>query len=171
MKLLPPMHNVGQAMYHLAEVDMASNHFSQCLKHDPEHASCKMWFKKCRAVSKKVAAGDNALNAGMYTEAVTAWQEAVALDPQHTLHSVPLHVKIAQALELLQQWSDSIVAAEAALRLDADNKVSLAACYICTHFKLHSYSCSSVCWLQGADRCTLSPCCVNIMQYRMLYWP
>jgi DnaJ homolog subfamily C member 3 len=124
------MHNIGQAMYHLAEVDMASNHFSQCLKHDPEHASCKMWFKKCRAVSKKVTAGDNALKAGRYTAAVTAWQEAVALDPQHTLHVVPLHVKIAQALVLLQQWSDSILAAEAALRSDADNKVSLAACYM-----------------------------------------
>jgi tetratricopeptide (TPR) repeat protein len=116
---------IGQAYYRLAEVDMASNHFSQCLKHDPEHASCKMWFKKCRAISKKVTAGDHASNASMYTEAVTAWQDAVALDSQHVLHVVPLHVKIAQALALLQQWSDSIVAAEAALRLDANNKVSL----------------------------------------------
>jgi tetratricopeptide (TPR) repeat protein len=156
--LLSPLHYIGQAMYHLAEVDMASNHFSQCLKHDPEHASCKTWFKKCRAVSKKVAAGDNASNVSMYTEAVSAWQEAVALDPQHVLHVVPLHVKIAQALVLLQQWSDSIVAAEAALRLDADNKVS-SAIYICTHLKRHSYASSGICWLHGADKLTVRLLC------------
>jgi hypothetical protein len=36
----------GHAYYHLADLEMASHHFREVLKYDPEHLACKKSYQR-----------------------------------------------------------------------------------------------------------------------------
>jgi tetratricopeptide (TPR) repeat protein len=73
----------GRALYWLAEVDSATAHFKEALKHDPEHKECKEWFRRCRAVQKRTVAAEAAAAEGRHEDAATEWRAAAELDSSH----------------------------------------------------------------------------------------
>ncbi|CAM9479466.1 unnamed protein product [Chrysoparadoxa australica] len=110
----------GWAFYELADIDMAAVHFREVLKLDPEHKSSKDGYHKCRAVTKKITAGEEALGRGEPLEAAGHFMAAAGLEPRHQLLIGPLVLRAAQAEAAGKEWAKAEATARRALQINGE---------------------------------------------------
>jgi DnaJ family protein C protein 3 len=115
----------GWSYYWLGDIDMASNHFKEVLKFDPEHKNCKEGYKKTRGLSKKIKQGEELYQSRRISEAIEKWEEAARSEPNHVAFSQPLWQKVSEAHHATGRWAEAIAAAQESLRLADTKEVQL----------------------------------------------
>merc|ERR1719223_1009848 len=85
----------GRAYYHLAEHEMALNHWRSALKFDPEHQEVKELYRLLKKIEKANGKGDAHSEQGRHEEAIGSWRTAIAADPGHRFFISPTSLKIA----------------------------------------------------------------------------
>lgn len=67
----------------------------QVLLDDPDNGPCREEHRRCRAVVKKVGAGDKLLEAGDVVGATKEWRAATALEPDNAAFLGPLLLRVS----------------------------------------------------------------------------
>lgn len=93
----------GDAYYMLGENDMATNHYREGLKFDPEHKGCKIGHKKVKNLTKKVKRATDAMNEKRFEDAVAYWAQAIELDESNLAFRNPTFLKIAECYSALEE--------------------------------------------------------------------
>lgn len=79
---------------------------------DPDNGPCREQHRRCRAVMKKVEAGDKLLSGGDVAGATTEWRAATALEPDNAAFLGPLLLKVGPAV-VDSDWPAAAAAAMA----------------------------------------------------------
>lgn len=117
----------GLAYYKMGEIDAAMTHLKRALRLDPENKRAKKQFKVLKKVQRKIAAGEDATNAGQHAEAVEKFEGVIGLDPQHDTIVPKMHLKLCQLRHKLKQYDEALPSCDAAVAHDGQNVDALLA--------------------------------------------
>jgi DnaJ family protein C protein 3 len=70
---------------------------------------------------KKEESGDRAGQEGRHTDAITSYNEALAVDPSHTIHNIKIQIKHCNSLIQSKQFAAAITSCSHAIDMDNSN--------------------------------------------------
>lgn len=110
----------GRAYYYLADHDVATRHYQKGLRLDPEHGELKKAYFGLKNLLKKTKSAEDNASKGKLRLAVEEYGAALALDPNHSVHNVNLHLGLCKVLVKLGRGKDAVSSCSEALEIDGE---------------------------------------------------
>ena len=108
----------GLGLYYQGNTDQALRHFQQALTFDPDFGKARIILKQVRVLEAKKKEGNDAFQRGAQEEAVTAYTEALAVDPDNSAFNATLFANRAAAYSKLGKNKEALEDCTSALDLD-----------------------------------------------------
>ncbi|VAH86760.1 unnamed protein product [Triticum turgidum subsp. durum] len=110
----------GRAYYYLADHDVANRHYQKGLRLDPEHSELKKAYFGLKKLLKKTKSAEDNAAKSKFRVAVEDYKAALAMDPDHTLYNVQLHLGLCKTLVKLGRGKEAINTCTEALSIDEE---------------------------------------------------
>ncbi|KAK9811786.1 hypothetical protein WJX72_009936 [[Myrmecia] bisecta] len=111
----------GTAYFYLNDQDLAKRHFGEALKYDPDHEQVKAAFRKVKNLYKKKGKAEAAEAAGQWSDAETAYLEALSVDQAATLINTALWLGLCRVRYQLKKPAEAVEACSETIALQADS--------------------------------------------------
>jgi len=108
----------AETLYYTGVLESAVKMFLNLLELDPDNKKIRVLLKKAREVMKAKHAGDAAFRAQAYNDAITAYSNALAIDPELDAVNSKIYCNRAACYSSLQQWQDALTDCNQALIMD-----------------------------------------------------
>ncbi|CAM9997213.1 unnamed protein product, partial [Phaeothamnion confervicola] len=110
----------AKCLYAMGNLDSAVKHLQEAARQDPDStAEYRDLIRQARAMEATKERGNQAFKAGSWHEAIVAWTEAAAIDPENKLFNSKLFFnRRAGANARLRRHADAVRDASAAIALD-----------------------------------------------------
>jgi len=116
----------GEALYYTStDMEQAMKHFKQALQCDPDNTHAKKMYKQLREIEKIKAEGNEAFKKGKCQQAVELYEQAAAVDPEHSLMVGTLNSNMAAAFMKQRKWAEAREKIDTALELMPENQKAL----------------------------------------------
>jgi DnaJ homolog subfamily C member 3 len=112
----------GMAYFWLGDHDVATQHFREGLKSDPEHQGLKDGHKLVKKIEKKKKKADEAYSSGDFEKAIQLYTDAINIEPSHVNFAHPTRLLIIKSYSKLSQHDRAI---EEATNLLSDDETNL----------------------------------------------
>ncbi|KAL1193906.1 DnaJ P58IPK-like protein [Cardamine amara subsp. amara] len=110
----------GRAYYYLADHDIAQRHYQKGLRLDPEHSDLKKAYFGLKKLLKKTKSAEENASKGKLRVAAEDYKAAIALDPNHTAHSVHLYLGLCKVSVRLGRGKEALSSCNEALNIDPE---------------------------------------------------
>lgn len=109
------------AYMHLEDHEVALRHLREGLRFDPENKEIKGFYRKLKDLTKRMSQGEEAFEAGNWSDAINSYSQAVDIFPEHVRARHRLHHEICKAHVKLRNANDAILHCSSALEIDASD--------------------------------------------------
>jgi tetratricopeptide (TPR) repeat protein len=84
-----------RCLYDMGDLENAVKHLQQALRADPDNTEIRVWYRKLKEIDDNKTRATNAYKIESYEEAITAWSQAISLDPSHHVVNAKLYCNCA----------------------------------------------------------------------------
>lgn len=108
----------SKCLYRMCDNENCVKHLQQAMRADPDNVAIRKFYRQIRDVEEAKERGNLAYAAGDFESALSAWSQAIELDPTNNKYNSKIFCNKANALSKLKRYDEAV--AEATMAIDHD---------------------------------------------------
>ena len=112
----------GSILYYLSDLVHAQQHFTECLKLDPDNTKARTLLKLVKRMNAAKQSANELYTSGKHDEAISAYTELLSIDPHNDHFNSTIYCNRAAAHMKLLKFGDAVADCSRAISLNREYK-------------------------------------------------